>query len=83
MMESLVLTSFAGIPGLCLGVYTLYLADKYWIQNLDNVFFYKPMITFEAAITSIVILIVCGILAGSIPASRALRIKAIDAIRDE
>ena len=83
MMESLVLTSMAGIPGLCLGVYTLYLADKYWIQNLDNVFFYKPMITFGAAMASIVILIVCSLLAGSIPASGALRIKAIDAIRAE
>jgi len=83
MMESLVLTSIAGIPGLCLGIYTLYLGDKYWIQNLDNVFFYKPMITFEAAMTSIVILIVCGLLAGSIPASGALRIKAIEALRKE
>jgi len=83
LMESLVLTSIAGIPGLCLGVYVLYFADKYWIQTLDNVFFYKPMITFGAAITSITILIVCGLLAGSIPASRALRIKAIDAIREE
>ncbi|MCL1937565.1 MAG: ABC transporter permease [Candidatus Azobacteroides sp.] len=83
MMESLVLTSIAGIPGLCLGVYTLFLADKYWLQNLDNVFFYKPMITFESAIVSIVILMISGLLAGSVPASRALRIKAIDAIREE
>jgi putative ABC transport system permease protein len=83
LMESLVLTFIAGIPGLCLGVYTLFLADKYWLQNLDNVFFYKPMITFWTAITSIVILIIFGLLAGFIPASRALRIKAIDAIRDE
>jgi putative ABC transport system permease protein len=41
------------------------------------------MISFEAAVTSIVILIICGLLAGSIPATRALRIKAIDAIREE
>ena len=83
LMESLVLTTIAGIPGLCLGVYTLFLADKYWLQNLDNVFFYKPMITFEAAVFSITILIVCGLLAGSIPASKALRINTIDAIRNE
>ena len=83
LMESLLLTSIAGLPGLCLGVYSLFLADKYWLQNLDNVFFYKPMITFDAAITSIIILIISGLLAGLIPASRALRIKAIDAIREE
>jgi putative ABC transport system permease protein len=83
LTESLVLTSIAGIPGLCFGVYTLFLADKYWLQHVDNVFFYKPMITLGAAIVSIVILIVCGLLAGSIPAYRALRINTIDAIRDE
>jgi len=83
MMESLALTSIAGIPGLCLGVYTLYMADKYWLQNVENAFFYKPMITFGMAIASIIILVICGLLAGSIPASRALRIKAIDAIRAE
>ena len=83
LMESLVLTTIAGIPGLCFGVYTLFMADKYWLQNLDNVFFYKPMITFDAAIFSIIILIVCGLAAGLIPASKALRINTIDAIRNE
>jgi putative ABC transport system permease protein len=83
LIESLFLTSIAGLPGLCIGVYTLFLADKYWLQNLDNVFFYKPMITFDAAVVSIIILVVSGLLAGLIPASRALRIKAIDAIREE
>ena len=83
LLESFALTSLAGIPGLCLGVYTLFLADKYWLQNVENVFFYKPMITFGTAVASIIILVVCGLLAGSIPASRALRIKAIDAIREE
>ena len=83
MMESLVLTSISGIPGLCLGIYTLFLADKYWLQNLDNVFFYKPMITFESAIVFILILMISGLLAGSIPAVRALRIKTIEAIREE
>jgi putative ABC transport system permease protein len=83
LMESLVLATAAGIPGLCAGVGTLFLADTYWLQNLDNTFFYKPMITFNLAILSIFILIISGLLAGAIPASRALRIKAIDAIREE
>jgi putative ABC transport system permease protein len=83
LSESLVLSAIAGIPGLCVGVYTLLLADKYWIQHLDNVYFYKPMITFDVAILSIVILVVFGVLAGIIPAQRALSIKAIDAIREE
>jgi putative ABC transport system permease protein len=83
LSESLVLSTIAGIPGLCMGVYTLLLADKYWIQHLDNVYFHKPMITLDVAILSIVILVVFGVLAGIIPAQRALSIKAIDAIREE
>jgi putative ABC transport system permease protein len=83
LLESMVLSTIAGIPGLCMGVYTLLLADKYWIQHLDNVYFYKPMITLDVAILSIVILVVFGVLAGAIPAKKALSIKAIDAIRTE
>jgi len=83
LMESFVLTTLSGIPGLCLGVYTLYLADKLWLQNVENTYFYKPMISLWTAVISIIILIICGLLAGSIPASRALRIKAIEAIREE
>jgi len=83
LSESLVLTSIAGIPGLCLGVYTLYLADNYWLQKLDNVFFYKPMITIDMAVFSIIILVLCGLAAGWIPANRALQISTIDAIRSE
>jgi putative ABC transport system permease protein len=83
LTESLVLTTAAGIPGLCIGVYFLFLVDKHWIQHLDNIYFHNPMITFNAAVFSLAILIICGVLAGAIPASRALHIKAIDAIREE
>lgn len=83
LLESLVLATASGIPGLCAGVGTLLLADICWLQRLDNTFFYRPMITFNLAILSIFILIISGLLAGIMPASRALRIEAIDAIREE
>jgi putative ABC transport system permease protein len=83
MSETLVLTSIAGLLGLCLGVLCLHLADVYWLQKAENVFLAEPVISFGTAIASTVILLICGLLAGSIPASRALRIKAIDAIREE
>jgi putative ABC transport system permease protein len=83
MTETLVLTSMAGLLGLCLGVFCLHLADVYWLQDAENVFLSEPVISFGTAITSTVILLICGLFAGSIPASRALRIKAIDAIREE
>ncbi|MDR3218442.1 MAG: ABC transporter permease [Dysgonamonadaceae bacterium] len=83
MMESLSLTALAGIPGLCTGVYVLYLGNIFWFQHLENVYFSNPMISFDTALVSIIILLISGLLAGTIPAMRALSIKAIDAIREE
>ena len=83
MWESLTLTAIAGVLGLCFGVLCLHLADIYWLQEAENVFLSNPMVSFTTALSSTVILLIFGLLAGSIPAARALQIKAIDAIREE
>lgn len=83
MAESLVLTAISGLLGLSLGILCLQLADVYWLQKAENVFLSNPMVSFGSAIGSTVILLVCGLFAGMLPAGRALRIKAIDAIREE
>ncbi|GHT75942.1 ABC transporter ATP-binding protein [Bacteroidia bacterium] len=83
MSESLLLTAIAGLLGLTLGVLTLHLADIYWLQNAENVFLSDPMVSFGTAVTSAVILLICGLVAGAIPTMRALQVKAIDAIKEE
>ncbi|MDR0347863.1 MAG: ABC transporter permease [Tannerella sp.] len=83
MSESLVLTAFAGLLGLSLGVFVLYLADIYWLQDAENTYLKEPMVSFGIAVSSTVILLFCGLLSGAIPTLRALQIKAIDAIREE
>jgi putative ABC transport system permease protein len=81
--ESLLLTAIAGILGLCTGVLCLYLADVYWLRDAEDIFLSNPMVSFGSAVVSLTILLVSGIIAGSFPAARALKIKAIDAIREE
>ncbi|MCL1937965.1 MAG: ABC transporter permease [Candidatus Azobacteroides sp.] len=81
--ESLTLTALAGLLGLCLGVLTLYLADVYWLQQAENVFLSDPSVSFVTAVASTILLMLSGLIAGAIPAMRALQIKAIDAIREE
>lgn len=83
MSESLVLTAFAGLLGLSLGVFILYLADTYWLQDTENMYLKEPMVSFGVAVSSTVILLICGLFSGAIPTMRALQIKAIDAIREE
>lgn len=83
MSESLVLTSIAGFLGLSFGVLVLHLSDVYWLQNAEDVFLSNPSVSFGAAVYSSVILLICGLIAGALPTYRALKIKAIDAIREE
>jgi putative ABC transport system permease protein len=83
MLESLVLTAIAGILGLCFGVLCMYLADILFLQNAENVFISNPIVSFTVAIWSTVILLICGLIAGLIPAARAMQVKAIEAIQEE
>ena len=81
--EGLVLTSISGLSGLCFGVLCLSLADAWWLQGAEDVYLSEPMISFGAAVASVIILLTFGLIAGSLPAKRALQIKAIEAIREE
>ncbi|MEN9919563.1 MAG: hypothetical protein RL662_1999 [Bacteroidota bacterium] len=82
--ESFVMTFIAGFGGLLLGVVILEMISIAMSGDLgDDVFFIPPFISLGVALLSVSILIVSGLLAGIIPAIRALSIKAIDAIREE
>ncbi|MDO5571021.1 MAG: ABC transporter permease [Bacteroidales bacterium] len=84
MSESLVLTSIAGIVGICCGVGLLSLVSSLLEANpTENTFFLNPQISFVVAIVSLFVLIICGMIAGLLPSYRAMQIKAIDALRDE
>jgi putative ABC transport system permease protein len=82
--ESVFLTSIAGYFGLAAGVGFVELINYLLIKfNSDNEMFQRPEVDFQIAILSLIILILSGAIAGLIPARRAIRIKPIDALRDE
>jgi putative ABC transport system permease protein len=80
MMESLLLTFIAGFLGMFFGILILVLLEQ---ATQSAKMFSNPTISFAMAITGTIILILSGLIAGIIPAKNALRIKAIDALRDE
>ena len=82
LSESLLLTSIAGILGLSLGVGVMAMVNAA-IASAPDAFFADAIIPFKAAVASVVVLLFSGLIAGAIPAWRALQIKAIDAIREE
>lgn len=81
MTESVILTSLAGVSGLMFGVGILS-AIGIVLKNGDG-FFKDPQISFTVAIAALLIIIAIGVLAGYLPARKAMKIKAIEAIRQE
>ncbi|MCF8230696.1 MAG: ABC transporter permease [Bacteroidales bacterium] len=82
--ESVVLTTFAGYVGLVIGVGLLEIISYALAsQGAESNSFRNPEISFSIAVTALIILIVSGMMAGIIPAKKAIRIKPIDALRDE
>ena len=82
--ESVFLTVMAGYIGLALGVGLLELLNMVLESGAqDELFFRNPEISFTMAVAALVVLVISGIVAGLIPAKRAVSIKPIDAIRDE
>lgn len=84
VQEAIVLTTVSGYIGLMLGVGIIeginYFLTK---NNIQNDFFKNPEIDFNVAISSLILLIICGTFAGLIPAIRAAKISPIEALRDE
>jgi putative ABC transport system permease protein len=86
MSESLLLTALAGLMGLSLGVFILdFVSRMLAAQPADGegMIFTNPEVSIQTAVAATVVLLFSGLLAGLIPAWRAMQIKAIDAIREE
>ena len=81
MTESVILTSLAGVGGMMFGVGILSVIG---ILLKDSEGFFKdPQISFTVAVAALLIIISIGVFAGYLPARKAMKIKAIEAIRQE
>ncbi|MDO9511446.1 MAG: ABC transporter permease [Bacteroidales bacterium] len=84
LMESVILTSFAGYFGLVAGVGVLEAVNMAISgMNTETMMFANPNVSFQVAVTALIILVFSGALAGIIPARKAVTIKPIDALRYE
>jgi putative ABC transport system permease protein len=84
IQESIILTAVAGYIGLVLGTFLMeaisYAMTKF---DLNNGMFQNPGIDFKIALLAFTILLICGALAGLVPARKAAQISPIEAIRQE
>jgi putative ABC transport system permease protein len=81
VIESVFLTSIAGYFGLVCGVFILEALDS--AIGKSGEMFTNPTVDLNIAIVALTVLIVSGALAGLIPASKAIAIKPVEALRTE
>jgi len=82
ILESVLLTTVAGYFGLVFGVGATEMAAAA-MKSGGSEFFKNPEVSLTVAATALAVLIVCGALAGLIPAKRAVSIRPVEAIRNE
>lgn len=84
IIESVFLTTISGYIGLVIGVGVIEAVNYLLIKSgADSEMFVNPEVDFNAAITALIILVIAGVFAGFIPARRAVKIRPIEALRDE
>jgi len=82
--ESVVLTSIAGYAGLVAGVLVMELVDKNLpAPSSQDTMFLHPVVDFQVAVIALAIVVISGVIAGLIPARKAVSVKPIDALRYE
>ncbi|MGY6647916.1 ABC transporter permease [Wenyingzhuangia sp. IMCC45574] len=77
--EAIFITSISGMIGLLFGFGVLEIVGK----NLQTDFIYQPTVDFSIAISTVILLVISGTIAGYFPAKYAAKIKPIIALRDE
>jgi len=80
IFESLTLTTVAGYLGLVAGVAVVEVINRA-IANAPAEMFRNPEVPFESALITLAILVGSGMLAGLIPARRAVKISPVEALR--
>jgi putative ABC transport system permease protein len=84
LLESTLVTGFAGYVGLVVGVGLLELISfALRSTGAKMPYFMNPEVDFQVAITAIALLVAVGVLAGLMPALRAAKITPIEAMRSD
>lgn len=87
LVESVVITSFFGYVGMVLGIGLTEGINAAMTQQApqagEPVLFKNPTVDLKIVFAAMLILILAGLLAGYFPAKKAVKVKPIEALRDE
>jgi putative ABC transport system permease protein len=82
VMEAITMTAFAGLIGFAIAVGFLALLNSLFGETEDFPFA-NPMVSIIQFLVSFLLMVGLSVLIGLIPANRAVKIKPIDALREE
>lgn len=82
LMEALSLTLLSGLMGLVCGVGVMSLVAE-GFRRVENFPFLNPVVELGVVLIALFILVLSGIVAGILPAMKAIEVRAIEAIREE
>ena len=82
ILESVFLTVLAGIIGIILGAFVLYIINVA-TKNLEDIPFTNATVPLNYIFAALLMMIGLGTLIGFVPAEKAISIRPIDALRDE
>lgn len=77
--EAIFITALSGMIGLLFGFGILEVVGRF----VKTDFIYEPSVNFSIAITTVILLVIAGVISGYFPAKYAAKIKPIIALRDE
>ena len=82
ILESVFLTIIAGLIGIILGAFILYIINIS-TQNLEDIPFTNATVPINFILGALLLMVGLGTLIGFMPAEKAISIKPIDALKDE
>ncbi len=80
MLESLALTTLAGYVGLLLGIWAIEALNN---LGISSAYFLNPAVELKSILIALLVLVMAGLLAGILPARKALALKPVEALRWE
>ncbi|NJN24809.1 MAG: ABC transporter permease [Cyclobacteriaceae bacterium] len=84
IQEAIFITMVAGYTGLALGVLTLSgISQALETFEIETGMFANPEVNIQTAVVALFVLVICGALAGLIPATKAAKINPIEALHAE
>jgi putative ABC transport system permease protein len=83
LTESIFLTIISGMAGIVFGAVVIYLINYVLTLSGPIDMFASPSVNLGVIISALTILVVSGLFAGLIPAQNAIKLKPVDALRNE